>query len=86
MFTNEGIDRITREGGVQIPPFYFNIVWPNCTFVDHTGRELAELEQAHRRAVDLAYQLHFHRTDEPWLIRIEDDMRATREVLVPHRQ
>jgi uncharacterized protein DUF6894 len=69
-----------------MPRFYFNIVSSNRIFADHTGRELAGLEQAHRRAADLAHQLQFHQTDEAWLIRIEDDMRVTREVFVPHRQ
>ena len=67
-----------------MPRYYFNIALPTRLIIDSTGKELAGLEAAHWHAVSLVYQARVHLPDdESWVIKIQDETRFTREVLVP---
>jgi hypothetical protein len=65
--------------------YFFNILSPNRTITDNTGKKLSSLEAAHWRAVHLAYQVRAHLPDDDgmWSIQIQDETRSTREIFVP---
>ena len=65
--------------------YFFNILSPNRTITDNTGKKLSGLEAAHWRAVNLAYQVRVHLPDDDgmWSIQIQDDTRSTREIFMP---
>jgi hypothetical protein len=44
--------------------YFFNILSPNRTITDNTGKKLSGLEAAHWRAVNLAYQVRVHLPDD----------------------
>jgi len=68
-----------------MPRYYFNIAFPDRVIIDVNGKELASLEAAHWRAVEIATHARAYApdADELFTIKIQDETRFTQEVFVP---
>lgn len=68
-----------------MPRYYFNIVLPGRVIIDANGKELASLQAAHLRALEIATQARAYAPDaeELFTIHIQDETRFTQEIFVP---